>query len=74
MTMALRGLVGGSLSMFFRIPDRLLPKRSPGPYGNRRTCKVKHCGTVLHRNNSGPLCMRHWIEQIPPEERLKRNH
>ena len=61
------------MNMFFRIPQKLLPKRNPGPYSGYRTCKVEHCGTRLNRSNPGPLCMRHWIESIPPEERLKRN-
>jgi len=57
--------------MIWNIPKRFLPKRSPGPYEAGRVCKVEHCGTRLQRNNPGPLCMRHWIESIPPEERIK---
>ena len=55
--------------MIIQIPEHLLPKRDPGPYPKDRVCKQEDCITRLHRNNPGPFCERHWLDNLPPEER-----
>ena len=56
--------------VIIQIPLNDIPKPDPGPYEPGRVCREKLCITRLHRNNPGPYCERHWMDNLPPEERL----
>jgi len=55
--------------MIVHIPNKDMPKPDPGPYPRGRVCAAQDCITRLQRNNPGPFCHHHWLDQLPPDER-----